>query len=151
MIRFCTSRSLNTRITSARLSDNPTNSICVIDACCARGRVTTPASLVTFDSNFEAAATSALESSRAAPRSRRTPAAAGVRGSVRAPSGLVRVTGGARGRRRIDHRLERAGAVAGQPVVPVFEAGLERALDEQPAKSGAVDEEVALDDAIVLK
>ena len=33
MMRFCTSRSLNTRITSARLSESPTNSICVIDAC----------------------------------------------------------------------------------------------------------------------
>src|SRR5437879_7954158 len=35
--------------------------------------------------------------------------------------------------------------VARQPVRPVIVAGAERLLDEQPAKSGAVDEQVALD------
>ena len=76
-MRFCTSRSLNTSTTSARLSESPTNSICVIDACCVRGSVTTPARRVTFDSNCDAAATSALESSREASSWRRSSAKAG--------------------------------------------------------------------------
>ena len=76
-MRFCTSRSLNTSTTSARLSDRPTNSICDIEACCVRGSVTTPARRVTFDSNCDAAATSAFESSREASSWRRNSANAG--------------------------------------------------------------------------
>lgn len=60
MIRFCTSRSLNTSTTSTRFSESPTNSIWVIEATAGLDTVTTPARRVTFESNWEALATKAF-------------------------------------------------------------------------------------------
>ena len=42
--------------------------------------------------------------------------------------------------------LYRRGAVARQPMRPVLIARLQRLLDDQPAKSGAIDEQVAFDE-----
>ena len=41
--------------------------------------------------------------------------------------------------------LHRERAIGGQPLAPVFVTGLERLLDEQAAKAGAVDEQIAFD------
>src|SRR4051812_46171064 len=43
------------------------------------------------------------------------------------------------------------GAIARKPLRPVLVSGLERLLDQQPAKAGAVDEELAFDDPAVGK
>ena len=59
----------------------------------------------------------------------------GVRGRAGERIGIARIA--ARHRDR---------AVAGQPVRPVLVAGIQRLLDQQPAKARAVDEQVALDD-----
>ena len=74
-----------------------------------------------------------------------------LHGNVPAPAGGVRVTRGIGLRGFIDDGLERHRAVAGQPVRPVFVAGLQRAFDEQPAKARAVDEEIAGDHLAVLE
>ena len=74
-----------------------------------------------------------------------------LHGNVPAPARGVRITGRIRLGGFIDDGLERHRAVAGQPVRPVFEAGLQRAFDEQAAKAGAVDEEVALDDLALCR
>ena len=67
-MRFCTSRSLNTRIDQRAIVGQPDELDLRDRRLCVRGSVTTPARCVTFDSNCDAAATSALESSREASR-----------------------------------------------------------------------------------
>src|SRR6185437_11613118 len=45
----------------------------------------------------------------------------------------------------------RQSAIAGQPVPPVLESAPEHTLDEQAAKSGAVDEEISFDASAALE
>src|SRR2546421_3951245 len=66
MMRFCTSRSLNTSTTSTRFSDSATNSIWVMEACRVRGSVTTPASWVALDSSCDTVAIRSVGWSRLA-------------------------------------------------------------------------------------
>ena len=62
-----------------------------------------------------------------------------------APAGLVGNRARVRNCRAHRFGLHGHRAVAGQPLVPVLVAGLEGLLDEQPAKAGAVDEQVTFD------
>ncbi len=71
MMRFCTSRSLNTSTTSTRFSASVTNSTWLICAPRVRGSVTTPASCVTLDSSCETVAIRSVELSRPASNWRR--------------------------------------------------------------------------------
>ena len=61
------------------------------------------------------------------------------------PSRIVRGRARERHRRADVGGLHRDGAVARQPVRPVVVAGVERALDQQRAEAGAVEEQVARD------
>ena len=61
------------------------------------------------------------------------------------PSRIMRHRAGIRNRRSDAFGLHRDRAVVGQPVAPIVEAGMQRAFDQQRAKAGAVEEQIALD------
>jgi len=67
------------------------------------------------------------------------------------PPGVVRDRLRIRHRRAEMFRLHRNRAVVGQPVAPVLEPRVQRAIDQQPAKAGAVDEHVALDPPLTIE
>src|SRR6185436_12636097 len=61
------------------------------------------------------------------------------------PAGIVRDRAGVGDRRADRSGLHGEAGVGGQPVAPVLIAGLQRLLDQEAAKAGAVDEQIALD------
>src|SRR5690349_24247763 len=63
-----------------------------------------------------------------------------------APARIVSDRTRERRRRARERGLHRRGAVAGQPVRPVFVTRVQCLLDEQATKAGAVDEQIAFDD-----
>src|SRR6185436_6299528 len=80
-----------------------------------------------------------------------TVAGAVLQGNAPLPAGLTR--GGTGVWRGLRHAFagHGHGAIAGQPATPVFVAGVQRLLDEQPAKTRAVDEQIARHHPAVLE